>query len=61
MRACTLANTSRAPTECGLLYANHRYIPNPVRAAAVVVMAARRLPMPNMLLLRRITASCALS
>ena len=40
-------------------YASHRYTPKPVMTAAVPVIAARRLAMPNMLLLFRITASWA--
>lgn len=47
---------------CPLLtHANHLYIPSPTMAVAVPVMAVLRLPMPNMLLLFRITASWALS
>lgn len=42
-------------------HANHLYTPRPTKTADVLVMAALLLPMPNMLLLLRITASCALS
>jgi hypothetical protein len=44
-----------------MAHANHLYTPRPTNTALVVVMAALLLPMPNMLLLCRMTASCAFS
>lgn len=40
---------------------NHVYTPKPTMTDAVLVIAARLLPMPNMLLLARTAASFALS
>jgi hypothetical protein len=40
---------------------NHLYTPNPTMTEAVLVIAARRLRIPNMLLLARIVASLAAS
>jgi len=40
---------------------NHLYAPIPTMIAAVPVIPALRLAMPNMLLLFRIAVSCALS